>query len=1062
MRRIFLVVFSILFVFLSSVSLFSQAQPTPVARFDFDQGPASLQNWRSAPGSGATVALDGAVFHSGTGSVRVSHGDWTESSVVSLPVTLKVGRGYRLSGWIRAEKAVTDPICRYPTPVAACLSMASFPFTNHSSAAGGTNDWRPVEAQFIATKASDEIRLHLGYNGPARGTVWFDDIRLEEITDIASFVPAQTVVRCGPAFRFTDRGWTFLHIEGKPYSRGYQHGYLMAEEIAAYTDKLAVQTNQQDPANGWEQSRLQADSLMLRQFEEEYLLEMKGIADGVKARKVKAKCKRADFDLLDAITLNSAIDLGQLSGALRKTVQPLSGKTFPPADEIDFIERLHKCSAMLANRSATVDQGIVFFQMFMWGGYTGVHWNVICDVVPEQGRRLVYETFPGGIHSGADFYLNDAGIMIGETTTQQTPFDSTGLAQSNRIRKAAQYATSIDEVVRILTTRNNGLYTNDWLIGDARTNEIAILLLGTKKYKLWRGLDRDFPGGTTDFLWSVNTNKDPDVRKEYVPDPDNAPFDLTYSPSNRDIAMVRFFQSQKGKIDYLSAVNLMASSPINRPHACDGKVTSSEMAREMVFMGNFGKTTLREKIPGETPRMAALPDAIPHLTLGYSTFAPKWVTAGIQVQQIVPDTKKPESKPDLGLVKDSFTFKPVDLWVNTVYAASDKENWFVSATAAYHSLLRRLPASPGDAAEYLRDSLTDLNCRVQYTIASEGNLVPLQAHQIYDRTGHYQIPRIRGLFLLHQLRLYLGNDRFSALMKDLHSRFKERPLTQAQFVAALNQTAGNRNLEPVVRQWLETDRFPEIDLQASLVAPVGSETEWTVRLKIGQEAGKTFVFRTLVEIETAKGKSWRPIEVSGPEQTLEWRTAEKPLTLLFNAANDIPVLRENYFTFGNFADTFASTWILHGTSRTSDAQHTMGLRLQRILADSFSEILPPLKKESETDAADLSDHDLILLGGAADNRLVAELAPKLGIAMGNNWFSWKGTTYGHEDDGLVLVMANPWNRERMLTLIIANSALQLFRMTENYLRVPSWAVFRAGRVVASGYHSPERFQITLR
>ena len=34
-------------------------------------------------------------------------------------------------------------------------------------------------------------------------------------------------------------------------------------------------------------------------------------------------------------------------------------------------------------------------------------------------------------------------------------------------------------MVELLKTRNNGLYTNEWIIGDARTNEIAMLELGT-------------------------------------------------------------------------------------------------------------------------------------------------------------------------------------------------------------------------------------------------------------------------------------------------------------------------------------------------------------------------------------------------------------------------------------------------------------------------------------------------------------------------------------------------------------------------------------------------------
>ena len=67
---------------------------------------------------------------------------------------------------------------------------------------------------------------------------------MDDITDV---VPAATIERLDKAFRFSDRGWIFLHVEGKPYTRGFQHGYLMAAEIAAYMEKLAVLQNSADP-----------------------------------------------------------------------------------------------------------------------------------------------------------------------------------------------------------------------------------------------------------------------------------------------------------------------------------------------------------------------------------------------------------------------------------------------------------------------------------------------------------------------------------------------------------------------------------------------------------------------------------------------------------------------------------------------------------------------------------------------------------------------------------------------------------------------------------------------
>ncbi len=88
------------------------------------------------------------------------------------------------------------------------------------------------------------------------------------------------------------------------------------------------------------------------------------------------------------------------------------------------------------------------------------------------------------------------------------------------------------------------MYANDWLIGDTKTDEIAVLLLGTYKHKLWRSKNNEFYGDTKDFYWCNNNNKDPEVRKEYIPNADNAPYDLIFTPWNRDIAFNKFYHEQ--------------------------------------------------------------------------------------------------------------------------------------------------------------------------------------------------------------------------------------------------------------------------------------------------------------------------------------------------------------------------------------------------------------------------------------------------------------------------------------------------------------------------------------
>jgi len=71
--------------------------------------------------------------------------------------------------------------------------------------------------------------------------------------------------------------------------------------------------------------------------------------------------------------------------------------------------------------------------------------------------------------------VNSAGIVITETTiTGFHGFDSNGVPEFVRARKAMQYSASIDDVARIFKEGNNGGYANDWLIADTRRVKLRV------------------------------------------------------------------------------------------------------------------------------------------------------------------------------------------------------------------------------------------------------------------------------------------------------------------------------------------------------------------------------------------------------------------------------------------------------------------------------------------------------------------------------------------------------------------------------------------------------------
>ena len=552
---------------------------------------------------------------------------------------------------------------------------------------------------------------------------------------------------------------------------------------------------------------------MLRRYDPEFLEEMKGIADGAAAAGAEVHGRKVD--LVDVVTMNSAIDLDSMEGALPVTPSAVTGRSFLSAeDELAVPDRVHKCSSLTATGPATADGRPVFFQIFMWDGYTGLHFNVVLDVVPEKGHRFVMQTFPGGIHSGTDFYMNDAGILIGETTVLQTPFDAEGTPQSNRIRKAIQYASSIDEVAAILREKNNGMYTNDWTLADVKRDESAILLLGTAQSKLWRSTDQPAPFGTPGFLWANNNARDAAVRREVAAQPEDAPFDSTFTPGEPRPGLPALLRGAQGEDRRRRARSrLMASSPINRPHACDGKVTDAQMAEKLVFMAHQGKVTLREKFPvAGSRRMPDLPGAVPHLTYGYATFSPIVIAEQLKAAhaaQAAAKAKAPATT-EAKAVADRYAFTRDDLWHGTFFPASDADNWLVAGSAAYWQILRGLPEKAADRPDALARALGGLRSRLAYVTAREGDVAAAKGGVAYDRYAPALVPRVKGAFALHQLRLLSGNKAFFAFMKDFHARHRGQEVTTAQFLAAARESLG-RDVEAELRPWLDRTGVPDPD-----------------------------------------------------------------------------------------------------------------------------------------------------------------------------------------------------------------------------------------------------------
>jgi len=351
--------------------------------------------------------------------------------------------------------------------------------------------------------------------------------------------------RLRKAYRLPERnGWIQVHLEGSPADIGFQHGYLLPAEIK--DDFKAISTEiAHDEKKDWEFFRKTAREVFWPHIEQEYRDELTGIVDGLSAHGVR-------MDVWDIVAMNAWLELPYYDKFLTKGVPTATGAA-GPGDH---------CSAFVATGSYTRDGRIVIGHN-NWTSYSsGERWNIMFDIVPAQGSRILMDGPAGLIHSADDFGVNQAGIVITETTISGfSGFDPDAVPEFVRARKAMQYAASIDDFARIMKDGNNGGYANTWLVADRKTNEIASLELGLKNVTLLRTKDGFYVGS--------NFPADPKLVKEETDFDVN---DKSKSENARHARWLALMDQYRGKIDVAAGQKFLA----DHYDSYEGKIDPSE------------------------------------------------------------------------------------------------------------------------------------------------------------------------------------------------------------------------------------------------------------------------------------------------------------------------------------------------------------------------------------------------------------------------------------------------------------------------------------------------------
>jgi hypothetical protein len=850
-----------------------------------------------------------------------------------------------------------------------------------------------------------------------------------------------SVQRHGPAYRYPQAGWIVLHIEGEPYERGFQHGKLLAPEIASYVRCLAALASPKAPTEGWTLTRQTVNALFLRRFDKEYLEEMKGIADG--ASSAGARFDNRPIDLVDIAGLNLLPELDTLGAALEATPIGLEGMRFPkaPPREMPAPKPMH-CSAFAATGPATADGKIVFGHITMYSLYPSLHFNVWLDVKPAKGRRVLMQTYPGGIQSGLDYYLNDAGLIVCETTIRQTHFNADGKPVGARIRQALQYAENIDKAVEILKSANNGLYTNEWLLADVKTNEIAMLELGTHKSRLRRSSKNEWFAGTEGFYWGCNNTKDLQVRMETVPSVNDRPHNVVWRPSNRDQKWLELYQRHKGKIDADFGRLAFTTPPLASYHSLDAKYTTSDMAKDLKTWAIFGPPLGKTWQPTEDERhkYTEIRPLVSNPWVVLHPQPPAKDTVDTASIRDLPDrVREPEKEEE----KDKLV-TPEPVWRGTLLPKTDADIWLAAAFADYEALValeRQVKAAEGAEKLRLRNRLTleRFAHHSGYTASVRAaREVPLGATRSeMSQSNWYRVAAGKGVAVMHGLRDILGDEPFAEMMDAFGREHAGKEVTTAEFQAHATTWAAKKvekapDLAPFFAYWLKQTGLPKVRLDGVSLRETGGMfvVEGILRKDSSIPALTVPVCVELGKDEVKES----PVKLVGPQTPFRIETKSQPRRLVIDPNLDMPRDNGGAYSILSFYADLEQTMIVYGTIGELATNREAAEALQRALLERGPNITVPIKTDKEVTDENLKKHHVLVIGRPDTCGLTDRFREALPVTFGARSFTVGRDVYAHAGSALLVAAENPLNPRFSLVVIAGLSADSTLRAAPRLAR----------------------------
>ena len=354
-------------------------------------------------------------------------------------------------------------------------------------------------------------------------------------------------------------------------------------------------------------------------------------------------------------------------------------------------------------------------------------------------------------------------------------------------------------------------------------------------------------------------------------------------------------------------------------------------------------------------------------------------------------------------------------WGNSVYVDYESGNWCEGLTTYladhYYKEMK------GEGINYRKEMLRGYNSYI-----NEGNDFPLSDFKSRTETFTRAIGYNKSVFVFHMLRIELGDEKFFSALKEIIKRQSFKVTSWIDLQKIFEEVNG----EPLgwfFKQWIEVPGAPFLNLKNAAYKKKGEG--YITSFKLVQD-GKPYLLNVSIEITTEKGKAKKIIRIKDKEESIEIRTADRPLSLSIDPHADI-------FRLLHKQETPPTISRVMGDKNKIIVLPTGG---DKELIDTYKDIsgafLPPtppffeggdkggMKNDVDLTMEDIKNNALFIFGGLNENKLLERLLDKLpdGTLIEKNKVTINNKSYQGEGYFTVLTIPNKFNPDKAIMIII--------------------------------------------